>query len=194
MAMDLRDAGGSKLSFVIVCVACAVCQLAIAPNLGFFGGCANFALVLALCVAMSEGGPTAVLTGFCAGLFYDLSSTGPVGLMALELTMLGYLLGTNSRNYFAEDAANLGRTFLVGSGTVLLVYQLVMLVLEGGSLVDALVFRFLPSLALTALAFAPFAFWYARQVSAGSSLGLGAKGKGKGKGKARHGRFDTPGL
>ena len=185
--MDLRDSGSSGVGLVILCVICAVAQITVAPNLNLFGGCANFALILTACVAMSEGGPKAVVVGFCAGLFFDLSSTGPMGLMSLELTALASVVGASGRNRFAESPLELARVYVACAASVQLVYQLVMLAVgHTSSLWDALVYRFMPGVFLDVVCFVPFAFFFLRQVTAGSSLGLGGKG--------RRGRFDTPGL
>ena len=187
MSMDLRDSGSSGVGFAVLCVICAFAQLAISPNLNLFGGCANFALILTACVAMSEGGSKAIITGFCAGLFFDLSTVGPMGLMCLELTVLGALVGASGRNRFAESPLALARVYALSAASVELAYQLCsVMVGHSGSLWDALVFRFLPGVFLDLVFFVPFAFFYLRQVTAGSSLGFGGKG--------RRGRFDTPGL
>ena len=91
--MQVNDANRNRKVIAIVACVCALLQLAIVPNIGIANGRANLALVATACLALQIGGRTTVIFGFLAGLFFDLTTTGPVGLMAFELTLVGYLLG-----------------------------------------------------------------------------------------------------
>lgn len=187
MSIDLRDTAASTGRLTLVGIICLLGQLCIAPNVSILQGTFNFALVFTACVAMSEGGDRAVLAGFVSGLIYDLSGSGPVGIMAFELSLAGFFVGQSGRNRFAEDRLELTQVFLMMAVAVQLFYQVLMFVVgQAASPLDALLYRALPSLLLDCIAFLPFALWFSRQVVAGSSLGFGNK-------KAHHGRFDTPG-
>ena len=80
--MRVADKNRDRRDTLTLALVCMVCQLALAPNIGIGNGRANFALVFTACVAFNAGGRRGVLAGFFAGLVFDLSTTGPVGLMA----------------------------------------------------------------------------------------------------------------
>ena len=61
---------------------CLVLQIAVAPYLAVGNGHINFALIFCAVVALTVGGSWGVLCGFFSGLVFDLSTTGPIGLMA----------------------------------------------------------------------------------------------------------------
>ena len=96
--MQISDKNREARGIALTAIICAVLQLAIAPNVGLGNGRANLALVFAATVALTSGGGRAVVCGFFAGLFYDLSTTGPIGLMALLLSVCGFALGGEGRN------------------------------------------------------------------------------------------------
>ena len=142
--MQISDKNREARGIALTAIICAVLQLAIAPNVGLGNGRANLALVFAATVALTSGGGRAVVCGFFAGLFYDLSSTGPIGLMALMLSVVnvGYGLG-------------------------------LMLAGQGGGFVDAVFLRALPGALLSLVCFLPFAYFESRIRTSGPSLGGG---------------------
>ena len=101
--MQVKDKRKSRRGVGVLALVCLVCHLALAPNIALGNGHANFALVFAEVVALSVGGPTGVLCGFLGGLVYDLSSTGPIGLMAFLLTAAAYPLGMEVHDRIGED-------------------------------------------------------------------------------------------
>ena len=172
MAMQVADRNRSNRTITILAIVCAVCELAFAPNIGLGLGRANFALVFAACVALTKGGRTGVICGFAAGLFFDLCTTGPIGLMALFATISSYFLGMEVRNKLATDSLRCVGEFAVSTLVVSLFYHLMMLVLgQGSSFFDAVFLRTLPTAVLTVIAFLPFWFVLARSGSVGSNLG-----------------------
>ena len=176
--MQVADKNREARSIVVLAVICAVAQLALAPNLGIGNGRANFALIFSACVALLVGGRKAVLAGFLAGLFFDLSSTGPVGLMSFCLTVSSYVLGLEERNRMAGDLGVAVALFAVADLGVGLVYHLAMLLVgEASSLLDVLVYRTLPTAALTFVFFLPFAYYFARVHVSGPNLGGARRGK-----------------
>lgn len=87
----------SRRPIAAFCIVAAVLQLVIAPQLALFGGRINFMLVLTAVLAVSGDIRTLAYIGFFAGLFYDLTTVAPIGLMALLLTVAGYLTAALSR-------------------------------------------------------------------------------------------------
>lgn len=155
-------------------VVCAVLQLALAPNLGLGNGRANFALIFSACVALQMGGRRAVVAGFLSGLFFDLSTTGPVGLTAFCLSVSSFLLGSEERNRMAGDLATTMALFSGACLAVSLAYHLAMLLVgQADSIIDVVVFRTLPTALLTVVCFFPFAYYFSRVRVAGPSLGGG---------------------
>lgn len=184
--MQVSDKNRDNRSTLVLAVVCGVLQLAVAPNLGLGNGRANFALVFAACVALAVGGRRGVLAGFFAGLFFDLSTTGPIGLMAFCLSISSYVLGLGGRGAASDIRTGLSR-FVVADLSVSLVYHLAMLVVgRTSSLVDAVALRALPTALVTLVAFVPFALFLSRVRGSGPSLG--------GSHRRRGGRFGTRGL
>lgn len=175
--MQVRDTNRNKKSIGALAVVCAVVHLAIAPNIGLGAGRANIALVFAGIVALSIGGRSGVLAGFLAGLAYDMTTTGPVGLMALLLTVCSYTLGTEERNRLADDPTASTAVFAIADCAVCLAYHITMLLVgQADSVVDALVARTLPSFVLTLIAFLIFTYILNR-----------GSGNGNGASRGRHG-------
>ncbi len=82
----------SKGATVIPIVVCCALQAGLSPQITLGDGTVNFMLILAIISAFKETPTRAVVTGFLSGLFFDLTSATPVGLMALLMTVLSYLL------------------------------------------------------------------------------------------------------
>ena len=170
--MQVADRNRAQRSIAILAVICAVLELALAPNVALGLGRANFALVFAACIAMTIGGRTGVIAGFVAGLFFDLCTTGPIGLMALLTTVASYLLGMEVRNKIATDGFRTIVDFAIAAFAVSLVYHLMMIVLgDGVSVFDALFLRTLPTVLLTVIAYLPFVLILSHRDGGGSSFG-----------------------
>ena len=189
--MQVADKHRDARSCAILAVICGVLQLAIAPNLTLGNGVANVMLVLCACVALTQGGGRGVVVGFCAGLFFDLTSTGPVGLMAFCLSVCAYVLGLEGRNRMAGELVGSLLVFAVADLAVCLVYNLAMLLVgDATSVVDAIVYRTLPTALLTLVFFLPFAFVLSRTrvrpsgsgLGSGSTVGGASLGRGRGSG------------
>ena len=179
--MQVADKNRDRRGTLILAIVCAVCQLALAPNIGIGNGRANFALIFTACVAFNVGGRRGVLAGFFAGLFFDLSTTGPVGLMAGCCAAAAYLMGQEGRNRMAGEFGATVAEFSVATLVVSLIYHFAMLVVEqSSSLLDVLVLRTLPTALLTIIAFLPFAWFYSRSTGGGPSLSMGGRHRGGG--------------
>lgn len=176
--MIVADKNRDVRTCAVLAVICAVAQLALAPNLGLGNGRANFALVFASLVALLMGGRRGVVAGFLAGLFFDLSTTGPVGLMAFCLTVSSYALGTEGRDRMAGDLASSVALFSLAALLVSLAYHLAMLLVgQASSIVDVLFLRTLPTTLLSIVFFLPFAYYFSR-LRAAAGPNLGGRGRG----------------
>ncbi len=175
--MQVRDTNKDRRSIGVLAIVCAVVQLAVSPNIGFGAGRANIALVFAGIVALSIGGRTGVLAGFLAGLFYDMTTTGPIGLMALLLTVCSYVLGTEERNRLADDPTSSLALFAIADFAVCLAYHVTMLLVgQASSLIDALIVRTLPTFVLTLVAYLIFSYFLTRGPGGGASTPRGSRG------------------
>lgn len=77
-------------------------QAGLAPYLAIGGVVPNFLLVVVVTLALVEGPAAGASAGFAAGLIFDLLGSGPVGPMALVLTVTGFMAGLLHENMFAE--------------------------------------------------------------------------------------------
>ena len=176
--MIVNDQNLWQRQALTVGVVCVVAQLVLAPYLAIAGGHPNFMVVCALTVSLTGGGSPALLASFLAGLFFDLTSTTPVGLMALELTLASFILGFERRDRIMEEPIPAYRDACLAALAVELVYQLaLMMVGQGAPLLDMVFLRWLPASFLDWLALVPFVFVLSRPRTDGLSLG-GPKGKG----------------
>lgn len=129
MALDFKNTNQASVPLATLCIGAAVLQLLLAPYLSIFGGRINFMLVLVLAASLGADSRLAVYIGFGAGLFYDLTSAAPIGLMPLLLTPLAYLISHMSRGVALELSANSLRLAFASSFMVCLVYSILMVVL-----------------------------------------------------------------
>ena len=179
--MQVADKNRDRRGTLILAIVCAVCQLALAPNIGIGNGRANFALIFTACVAFNVGGRRGVLAGFFAGLCFDLSTPGPVGLMAGCCAAAAYLMGQEGRNRMAGEFGATVAEFSVATLVGALINHFAMLVVgQSSSLLDVLVLRTLPTALLTIIAFLPFAWFYSRSTGGGPSLSMGGRPRGGG--------------
>lgn len=143
--MQISDKNREARGIALTALICAVLQLAIAPNVGLGNGRANLALVFAATVALTTGGGRAELCGFFAGLFYDLSSTGPLGLMALSSACAALPSAVRAETALSGEFASGILLFVAADLAVNLGYGLgLMLAGQGGGFVDAVFLRALP--------------------------------------------------
>lgn len=172
--MAFNDSGRFRRDFISIAAICLVIQVAIAPYIGLGNGRINMALVFAGIVSLLVGGRTGVLYGFCAGLIFDLSTSGPIGLMSFLLTIVSFLAGSEIRNRLGNNFIGAMRIFFWMDVAVSLLYHMAMfLVGEATSVMSVVFLRALPTTVLTLLAFAPFAYLFSQ--ATGSSLTLGGK-------------------
>lgn len=170
--MQIQDKHRQRQTVIVLAIVCAVLQLSLAHVFGLGSGHPNFCFVFAACIALLMGGTTGTVCGFAAGLLFDLTTTGPLGLMSLLLTVASFALGMNVRNTFSENPQVAIVEGGIAAFAVSLFYSLAMLFTgEASSLIDVLFFRALPTAVLTFVAYLPFAFVLSHRNRIKSGLG-----------------------
>jgi len=188
--LQLNETKRVRNRAAVVGAICLALHVMLTPHIGMGNGRINFAVVFCGVLALAEGGRHAVISGFVAGLVFDLLSTGPIGLMAGLGTLLSFALGYEERNRFLDGFVTSLSSFGVCSLICCLLYHLTMvLVGDTADLVDLLMMRTLPTFALTFVAFLPFA-WYEVH-GGGKGRGHGAHQKAAGLGG---GHYDLKNL
>jgi len=155
--LEVRDPHRQRRSLAIACAVAAVLQLALAPQFSLFGGAFNFMLVFALCMSMGNEIGSAVLIGFFSGLFYDMTSAAPVGLMSLLLTIGCFSLATVSRGVSGNVSTDTMRLIAVAILAINVVNGVVLFFMgvEGG-FVSAVLVHGLACTVLDTIAALPF--------------------------------------
>lgn len=148
---------------VLAVVLATVLQAGLAPYIAIGGTIPNLLMLVVVTLALTTGATEGAACGFAAGLMFDLLGTGPVGPMALVLTLTGYLAGMFHEQMFAEGwllpLTVLGITAL-GAETA---YALVLLLLgDGGPFLQGFFTKVIPGAVYnTALALLVYP-WLAR--------------------------------
>ncbi len=174
--MAFNDKNRDKGGLVGLAVLCGVLQLAVAPYVALGNGRANFAMVFSALIAMLVGGRRGVICGFLSGLFFDLCTTGAIGVMAFCLTVSSFVLGGEERNRLSGDFGAAVMSFAVAAFFVSLGYHFSMLLLgQADGIIDVLVFRTLPTTLLTVVGFLPFAYHYSRTHVTGAGMVSGGQ-------------------
>ncbi len=166
--MLVQDTNRSRRLIAVMGIVCAVLQLALAPNVALASGHFNFCILFAGVVAAQVGGRPAIICGFLSGLFYDLSATSPIGLMAFLLTLGSALIGSGERSSSGEDSRTAFLSYVILALAVELIYGVMVLMLgQSSSFVDAIFLRALPSFLLDCLAYIPYYILSSRSSSSG---------------------------
>jgi rod shape-determining protein MreD len=158
-----------------------ITQVALFSHLRLFGVVPDVGLVLTVAVAYRDGPEVAVLTGFGAGLAFDLFLETPFGLSALSYALAGYSVGVFQAGLLSAPGwvapwlglvggSIGGSTFaLVGAlaGTDVLAQRRTFLVVLGAAAYDAVL--------------APVAFVVVRRVLAASEPAAWPGGRAAGR-------------
>lgn len=172
--MQVKDAHRNRRNVGVLVVVCLVLQVAVSSIIALGNGRANFMFICAATVALTVGGRTGVLIGFIAGIIFDLSSTGPIGLMAFLLTLTAFILGIGERDRLADDSMSASFYLAIACLVVSLAYHLTMFVFgQAASIVDLILLRVLPTAFLTCIAAVPFVFVLGRKGNSGISTAHG---------------------
>ncbi len=189
--MQVKDSVRNRRDLGILALVCLVLQVAIAPNIALGNGRANMGLVFAGIVSLLVGGRVGVFAGFLAGLVFDLSTTGPIGLMAFLLTGGSFVVGIEARNRMADDFSGSMRIFSAMTLVVSFLYHVTMLLVgQATSVIDVIALRTIPTVILTVVAFAPFAYFLSH--ATGTALTLGGKPSRSARSRGSH--YDLDGV
>ncbi len=90
--MELRDQRAGNNTNVILIIVCLILQAGLSPQVTICGGTFDFMFVLVFLMALRADVAPVVVTGFLSGIFFDLTGSTPVGLMALVLTICSFAL------------------------------------------------------------------------------------------------------
>lgn len=141
-----------RRGFLIILIGALVALLAqiiIAPNIVIFSAMPNFIVAYVLVAAMVWPKDSTVVLAFVLGLLFDLLGYGPVGSMALLLTVFAFVI---MRVFTVIDLSNLFMpivVFIVAALCVELFYSIILLILGlAPGFIDALIYRTLPSILL----------------------------------------------
>ncbi len=180
--MIVNDQNQRTRRLAILCIVCFVLQLAIAPFIAIGAGHVNFCLICAFTAAFMGGGVAPIWVAFISGIFFDLTSTTPVGLMALLLVLAAFLLNPGDRDRLVDEPVRCLRDGAIMVLGVELVYQLMLLlVAPGAPFIDMVFLRWLPASLLDWLCLVPFVLVLSRTKSDVLTLGGGAKKSFPGK-------------
>lgn len=180
MAFELNSSGPSRGRLSGIAVACILLHLALAPQINLFGGVFNFMLVLTVSLSISLDSRTMVYVGFFSGLLYDLTTTGPIGLMSLLLALVGYGVALVSRGLASGVGMETLRVVIAAILGVNLIYSIAMLGLGvESSVLAAIGVHGLASTVLDVVASIPFLFMAG---SPAAQRGFSSRGFGYGHG------------
>lgn len=178
MSFEMNSNGRTRSGFVITVIACMLLHLALAPQVSIMGGRFNFMLVLTAVCAISGDSRAMVYVGFLSGLFYDLTTTSPVGLMALLLALTGYAVALMSRGLASDLGMQTVRVVVIAVLAVNVIYSLALFFMGVESnLFTAVGVHGLVSGVLDVIACVPLLIIGG---SGGSGSGFSARGKGRG--------------
>lgn len=127
--MRLHESAASSRTYAIMSVVACLLQVGLAPQISLFGGTFNFMVVLALTLALAREVHASVICGFLCGLFFDLTSAVPVGLMALVLTIGSFAVSTMARGMAPGITVEGVRLAIVSMVVVNIVYAVSLYVL-----------------------------------------------------------------
>lgn len=180
--MIVNDQNQWQRQCAALAIICALAQLLVAPYLAIFGGHPNFCLIFAIVVSLTGKGSAALVMAFFAGIFFDLTATTPVGLMAFELTVVAFVLGFEERDRILEEPVIAYRDGCIAAIAAEAVFQLALaMVGQGGPFADVVFLRWLPAAFLDCLALVPFVFALSRPKADGLSLGVTGRTSNKGR-------------
>lgn len=84
---------------IISALVAVVLQIVIAPAITVFGVVPNIVMIVVIINAMHNGPLRSTILGFILGLFMDFCSLGPIGAMALVLTILAYAVSSLNKGF-----------------------------------------------------------------------------------------------
>lgn len=174
--MDFREQQTGSSSSVALVIIAVVLQAGLSPQVSVGGGTFNFMIIVAALFAFRGEASKAVIAGFLSGLFFDLTSSTPVGLMSLLLTIGSFALVHSAPVQGGASNSAQVLTLFVFSLVLNIVFGLILLVM--GIQTDIFVALFghgLMTSILTALVSYPFVALFGAPAPA---YGFSNKGSG----------------
>lgn len=111
----------------------AILQAGIVPYISVAGVTPNALLLAAVTIALVKGPRAGMLSGFAAGLLFDLMGTGPIGAAALVFCLVGFIAGSIQENTFSEGWVLPLVVVFLASLTAEIAYALVLAILGEGA-------------------------------------------------------------
>ncbi|MDR1358910.1 MAG: rod shape-determining protein MreD [Coriobacteriales bacterium] len=137
---------------IVSAVIALVLQLVLAPVITLFGVVPNFVLVVVIITAMHNGPVRSLVMGFALGLVLDFCSLGPLGALALVLTILAYAVSSLNKGVFTGgivvDMIILLAALIAGEFLISVIYAIVG---ANPEFLLSLVQRVLPAIAYDAI-------------------------------------------
>jgi len=172
---------------VLIGFIAVILQIALAPNIAIATVVPNLIMIAVAVAALSSNATRSAVYGFILGFCYDLFSQGPIGVMALILTVMGYALSTLNKGSFESNWVIEFMVVLVALLLGEVVHGVVLAVIGYDSdFLFSLVFRSLPG-ALFEMVIAVIVlavrYFYSQRSTRKKTGGLqgGMKSKGSGK-------------
>lgn len=179
--MIVNDPSKTRRETIIVASILLLLQLSLVPNIGIGSGRANLALVFVCYYCMGGESSKAPIAGFCAGLLYDLSSNGPIGLMALILTLIAWGVSNSNQPKPVDDFGGSMAFFVPVACAVGLIYCTILMACGyEPSFLEAIFFHALPGVILDTVSFAILVAILVRVTTPTSRLGGPRHGSSKG--------------
>lgn len=139
----------SSIIVLVGAIVAVLAQIIIAPNIVVFSAMPNFIVAYVLVIAMVRPTDSVLVLAFVLGILFDLLGYGPIGGLALFLTLAAFIV---MRIFRVIDLDNLFMPIVVFVGSVVvieLLYSVLLVVLGLSSdFLSALVYRTLPSVLL----------------------------------------------
>lgn len=98
--LDSKTNQPSILVLIVSAFLAIILQLVLAPVISLFGVVPNFIMIVVIITAINNGPVRSTIFGFLMGLIFDLFSLGPVGGMALVLTITGFGVSSLNKSSF----------------------------------------------------------------------------------------------
>jgi rod shape-determining protein MreD len=99
----LRNQQMQYLIMTAVILASVVLQSILLNHLTIVGAKPDLILLVVVFLGLFKGSTGGAMAGFCGGLIYDLMSSSLLGLNALSLTLVGFLVGLIHGKVYGEN-------------------------------------------------------------------------------------------
>ncbi|MBW6469141.1 MAG: rod shape-determining protein MreD [Anaerosomatales bacterium] len=138
-------------------------QAALVPYIAIAGVMPNALLLAAVTIALVKGPRAGMLSGFVAGILFDLLGTGPIGAGAFVFCLVGFISGSVQESTFSDGWVVPLVIVFVASATAEATYAVGLAVLGEGGFSMGSAFRLVLPAALYNSALAVLVYpWVAR--------------------------------